>query len=78
MFGIDNISTDIVEVKLDGILKLFDGLETTDLNRPRHKRIDCLIEYQYAAFHPTKKCAVDHFLRLETDLDMLLVVLIQP
>ena len=36
VLGIDNISTDIVEVKLDGILKLFDGLEVTDLNRPRH------------------------------------------
>ena len=69
MLGIDNISTDIPEVKLDGILKLFDGLEATDLNIPRHGRIDCLIEYQYAAFHPTKK--------MKTDLDMLLVVLIQ-
>ena len=65
VLGIDNISTDIVEVKLDGILKLFDGLEATDLNRPRHGRIDCLIRYQYAAFHPTKKCAVDHLLLLE-------------
>ena len=49
MLGIDNISTDIVEVKLDGILKLFDGLKATGLNR--HGRIDCLIGYQYAAFY---------------------------
>ena len=27
VLGIDNVSTDIVEVKSDGILKLFDGLE---------------------------------------------------
>ena len=65
VLGIDNILTDIVEVKLDGILKLFEGLEITDLNRPRHRRIDCLIGYKYAAFHPTKKCAVDHLLLLE-------------
>ena len=65
VLGIDNISTDIVEVKLDGIFKLFDGLEAIDLNRPRHGRIDCLIGHQYAAFHPTEKCAVDHLLLLE-------------
>ena len=65
VLGIDNISTDIVEVKLYGILKLFDGLEATDLNRPRHRKIDCLIRYQYTAFHPTKKCAVDQLLLLE-------------
>ena len=28
-------------------------------------RIDCLIGYQYAAFHSSKKFAVDHLLLLE-------------
>ena len=65
VFGINKLSTDIVELKLDSILKLFDGLEATVLNRPRHGRIDCLIGYQYAAFHPTKKCEVNHLLLLE-------------
>ena len=65
VLGIDNISTAIVEVQLDGILKLTDGLEVINLNRLGHGRIDCVIGYQYTAFHPTKKCAVDHPLLLE-------------
>ena len=44
---------------------MFHGLEVTDLDRPRHGRINYLLGHQYAAFYPTKKCAIDHILLLE-------------
>ena len=65
VLGIDSISTDICEVKVDDIPALFDCISMSDLDRPNEGQIDCLIGYQYAGFHPVRKQAAGHLLILE-------------
>ena len=65
VLGIDSISTDICEVKMDDIPALFDCISVSDLDRPNEGQIDCLIGYQYAGFHPVRKQAAGHLLILE-------------
>ena len=65
VLGIDSISTDIAEVKLDRVTHLFNKVKLSELNRPKEGKIDCLIGYEYAAFHPVRKQACGHLLILE-------------
>ena len=65
VLGIDAISTDIAEVKLDDIVVMFHELRQSKLDRPNNGNIDCLIGFQYAAFHPVRKQAIGHLLLLE-------------
>ena len=65
MLGIDSISTDIAEVKLDKVAPLFDKIKLSELNRPKEGKIDFLIGYEYAAFHPVRKQTCGHLLMLE-------------
>ena len=65
VLGIDSISTDICEVKMDDIPALFDCISVSDLDRPNEGQIDCLIGYLYAGFHPVRKQAAGHLLILE-------------
>ena len=65
VLGIDSISTDIAEVKLDRFAPLFNKIKLSELNRPKEGKIDCLIGYEYAAFHPVRKQACGHLLILE-------------
>ena len=65
VIGLDEISTRISEVKLDGIKNLFSGINTDELCRPTDGEIDCLIGYQYAAFHPVMQQASGHLLVLQ-------------
>ena len=58
-----------MEVKLGGILKLFDGLDVTDLNRPRHGRIDLSNWISICCFIPKRMYSTFYFLK--TDLDNL-------
>ena len=63
--GNDSISTDIAEVKLDRVAPLFNKIKLSELNRPKEGKIDFLIGYEYAAFHPVRKQACSHLLILE-------------
>lgn len=65
VLGIQRISTDIRAVNVNGVLKVFEGFIVDELNRPEDGQIDCLIGYEYAAFHPVRLGAVDHLLLLE-------------
>ena len=44
---------------------LFPNVSSNDLHRPSSGYIDCLIGYNYAAFHPSKLHATEHLLLLE-------------
>ena len=65
VLGIDSISTGIAEVKLDRVAPLFNKIKLSELNRPKEGKIDCLIGYEYAAFHPVRKQACGHLHMLE-------------
>lgn len=66
VLGIERISTDIVSINIDGVLKLFKDTTVQDLrDRPDKGEIDCLVGYEYAALHPIRKQAVGHLLLLE-------------
>lgn len=65
VLGIDRISTDITPIEVGGVIKLFEGVSVQDLDRPEEGEIDCLIGYEYAAFHPVRKQAVGHLLLLK-------------
>ncbi len=45
--------------------KLFEHVSTQDIDRPNEGQIDCLIGYEYAAFHPVRLQAVGHLLLLQ-------------
>ena len=65
VLGIDLISTDIAEVKLDRVAPIFNMIKLSELNLPKQGRIDCLIANEYAACHPVRKQACGHLLILE-------------
>ena len=65
VLGIERISTDITPIEVGGVVKLFEGTSTRQLNRPEEGQIDCLIGYEYAAFHPVHKQGARHLLLLE-------------
>lgn len=46
-------------------MKLFENTSPHQLDRPRKGQVDCLIGYEYAAFHPVRKQATGHLLLLE-------------
>ena len=65
VLGIDRISTDITPIEVSRVIKLLEGVGAQDLDRPEEGEIDCLIGYEYAAFHPVRKQAAGHLLLLE-------------
>ena len=50
---------------MDRVAHLFNKVKLAELNRPKEGKIDCLIGYEYAAFHPVRKQACGHLLILE-------------
>ena len=50
---------------MDRVAHLFNKVKLSELNRPKEGKIDCLIGYEYAAFHPVRKQACGHLLILE-------------
>ena len=65
VLGIDSISTNIAEVRLNRVAPLFNKIRLSELNRRKEGKINCLIGYEYAAFHPVRKQACCHLLILE-------------
>ena len=65
LFGINKISSDIVGINTDVICAKFYGLTEKYLDRPTEGEIDCLIGYNYAAFHPLKIQSIGHLLLLK-------------
>ena len=72
VLGIDRIFTDITPIEVSGVIKLFEGVSKQDLDRPEEGEIDCLIGYEYAAFHPVRKRAAGHLLLLENRFGMII------
>lgn len=72
VLGIDRISTDITPIDVNGVVKLFEGVSVQNLDRPEKGEIDCLIGYEYAAFHPIRKQAAGHLLLLENRFGMII------
>lgn len=72
VLGIDRISTDITPIEVSGVIKLLEGVSRQDLDRPEEGEIDCLIGYEYAAFHPVRKQAAGHLLLLENRFGMII------
>ena len=61
VYGIDKISTQLRNVDLAEVLKLFPNAKSEQLQRPAGE-IDILIGFEYAGFHPTRKQSAGHLL----------------
>ena len=64
VYGIQTISTDICEARIKNLNKIFKNVNLAEIERPNQGTIDCLIGFQYAAFHPVREQAVGHLLLL--------------
>ena len=51
VFGIERISTDIFEARIENLHIFFKKVPLSEIDRPKQGKIDCLIGFQYAAFH---------------------------
>ena len=60
-FGIETISSEINGIDVQGILHLFKGVQSSEVERPKGY-IDLLIGFNYAALHPTKEQSVGNLL----------------
>ena len=64
VYGIDKITNDIQGIESTFIASMFNNVLQKDINRPEGK-VDVLIGYQYAAYHPQKEQNNGHLLLLE-------------
>ena len=65
VLGIHSISKDIVEASSLDVSKTF-GNDSSEFERPKAgSKIDCLIGFDYASFHPTRLKSAGHLLMLE-------------
>ena len=62
VYGIENITSDIRSVNIDGILCIFK-VPKDELVRPTGT-VDVLIGYEYAGFHPEREQSCEHLLLL--------------
>ena len=60
VYGIENISTKLEAVKVEGVLKLFKIVPIDDIRLPTGE-IDVLIGFEYAGYHPTRIQSNGHF-----------------
>ena len=68
VYGIDKISTELNDINITEISKLFKTVTPDDICRPSGE-IDVLIGFEYAGHHPTKKECNNHLLLLENRLE---------
>lgn len=61
VLGIERISSDIEVVNVEEVITL-KNLKAQDVDRPKEGEVDCLIGYEYAAFHPSLIKAIGHLL----------------
>ena len=64
LLGINKISSDIIGINTDVMCAKFVGITKKILDRPAEGEIDCLIGYNYAAFHAVKEKSNGHLLLL--------------
>ena len=64
VYGIEKITNDIQGIESTFIASMFNNVLQKDINRPEGK-VDVLIGYQYAAYHPQKEQNNGHLLLLE-------------
>ena len=62
---IDQISTEIEFMDIDGVKKLFDSEEVEKAERPVSGTVDLLIGFSCAAYHPVKIEGVGHLLLMK-------------
>jgi len=65
VFGIDQISTKIEKVSIDGMMQLFTHEDAIKARRPATGEIGLLIGFSYAAYHPVKIEEVGHLLLMK-------------
>ena len=63
VYGIDKITSNIQEVNLDGVHRLFKDVTKEEIARPTGE-IDVLIGFEYAGFHPQREQFAGHLLLL--------------
>ena len=61
VYGIDNITNEISDIKVEKIIHLFNNINKSEIERPSG-RIDVLIGMEYAAWHPMKEQSCEHLL----------------
>ena len=65
VLGIEQISTNIESVNLEGVLSLFKKYGVSEANRPDSGPVDLLIGFSYAGYHPVKVESNGHLLLME-------------
>ena len=58
-YGIDHITNEISDIKIDGMIHLFNDISKAEIERPSGK-VDILIGMEYAAWHPVKEQSYEH------------------
>ena len=64
VLGLEKISTEIKAIRYGEVTRLFHPKKLKDYTRPEGGEIDCLIGFDYAAFHPVMEISVGHLLLL--------------
>ena len=65
VLGIEQVSTSIENVNLQGVLNLFKKSGDVEVNRPDSGPVDLLIGFSYAGYHPVKIDNNGHLLLME-------------
>ena len=65
VLGLEKISTEIKAIRYGEVTRLFHPKKLKDYTRPEGGEIDCLIGFDYAAFHPVMEISVGHLLLLK-------------
>ena len=63
-YGINEISSEIKDIDLTHLSKIFEGFNTTDIERPSSGFVDLLIGFNYASLHPTREMSVGNLILL--------------
>ena len=71
VFGIDQISTGIEKVSIDGMVQLFSNEDAKKAKRPASGVIGLLIGFSYAAYHPVKIEEVGHLLLMKNRFEII-------
>ena len=59
----NNISTEVKQIKVEDVIGLFEGVRVEEVRRP-YGSIDVLIGFEYAGCHPVKRLSVENLLIL--------------
>ena len=65
VIGLNQISSEISSINIRGLVKLFPKIYSDRIERPFSGNIDCLLGYNYAAFHPVPVEGVGQLLILK-------------